>query len=74
MYQSTSGRDGRNYREIKGVYDHFAYLVVDFDASPPRLCDDLLAGHLQLDLSIATFADRLIGTFQDRNIWLDVFA
>lgn len=73
MYEAISGRDGRNYREIQGVYDHFAYLVVDFAQSPPKLCDDVFEGQVDLDLSVTTFVDRMIETFQRRNIWLDIF-
>jgi hypothetical protein len=74
MYESISGRDGRNFREIKGVYDQFAYMVVDFDSSPVELRDDVIATALkELDLSITTFVDRLVETFKDRNLWIDVF-
>lgn len=74
MYGSISGRDGRNYRDVKGVYDQFAYLIVDFDSDPPGLRDDLLTTDDGLDLSISTFVPRMISTFKRRNIWLDVFA
>lgn len=73
MYESISGRDGRNYRDIKGVYDQFAYLVVDFAPTPPVVCDHVVASALKDDLSITTFVDRLVKTFKSRNIWLDIF-
>ncbi len=73
MYEAVSGRDGRNYREIKGVFDHFAYLVVDFSKSPPRLRDNIFKNVVELDLSVTTFVDRMIETFKRRNIWLDIF-
>ena len=73
MYQAISGREGRNYREIKGCYDHFAYLVVDFDRYQPIVRDEIMSPHLELDLSIHTLVDRCIKTFNDRNIWMDIF-
>lgn len=73
MYEAISGRDGRNYRDIKGVYDHFAYLVVDFAQDPPALRDDVITDVLTDDLSITTFVDRLVATFKARNIWMDLF-
>lgn len=74
MYENISGRDGRDYKNIRGVYDHFAYLVVDFTQSPPLLRDDIVTAAVpKLDMSLATFADRMVDTFKARNIWLDVF-
>lgn len=74
MYEAISGRSGRNYREIKGVYDHFAYLVVDFAQNPPMVRDDIIQPALVDDLSIFTFVDRLVETFKARNIWMDLFS
>ena len=73
MYASISGRDGRNFREIRGVYDQFAYLIVDFLKNPPELRDDLLEADEGIELSIHTFVSRMIKTFKRRNLWLDVF-
>ena len=73
MYDAISGRDGRNYGSTHGIYDQFAYLVVDFRPTQPKLRDDIIAGQTQLDLSITTFVDRLIDTFNKRTIWMDIF-
>ena len=73
MYDAISGRDGRSYGSIRGVYDQFAYLVVDFEPEYPVVRDDLLDGKTELDLSISTFVDRLVRTFNRRTIWMDVF-
>lgn len=78
MYGAISGRDGTQYKDIRGIYDHFAYLVVDFDATPlPEIKDDLVQKAVPLDerdMQISTFVDRLVATFKKRNIWLDYFS
>lgn len=74
MYRAIAGRDDKLYRTVSGIYDQFAYLVVDFDASPALLRDDIVtAASPDTDLSITTFVDRVIETYQRRNIWLDLF-
>ena len=72
MYDAITGRAGQSYRDIRGVFDEFAYMVVDFNQSPPLLCDHLLDG-LEHDLSVTTLVDRIIRTFKSRHIFLDVF-
>lgn len=74
LYESITGRGGHNYKDIKGVFDHFAYLVVEFDANPPRLRDDLLAQAVpETDLRISSFVERMIGTFKRRTLFIDIF-
>lgn len=74
MYRAIAGRDDKLYRTVSGVYDQFAYLVVDFDQSPALLRDDIVAAASpDTDLSIDTFIDRLVETYKRRNIWLDLF-
>ena len=73
MYDAISGRTGRSYGTVRGVYDEFAYLVVDFRPDRPVLKDSLIAGATELDLSITTFVDRLVETFNRRTIWMDIF-
>lgn len=73
MYQAISGRSGHNFKDVKGVYDQFAYLVADFSTTSPELRDDLIAPILHSDISITTFTDRLVETFKARNLWLDIF-
>lgn len=77
MYDAITGRAGTQYKEIRGVYDQFAYMVVDFDKTPlPDVRDDIVQEVVPLDvtdLRISTFVDRLVETFKARNIWLDVF-
>lgn len=74
MYRAISGRDDKLYRTVSGIYDEFAYLVVDFEKSPALLRDDIVnAASPDTDLSIETFVDRIINTYKRRNIWLDLF-
>lgn len=73
LYEAISGRDGRAYTQIRGVYDEFAYMVVDFAQSPPTLRDDIVAASVEMDLTIATLVNRLIAKFKARHIWLEVF-
>jgi hypothetical protein len=74
MYAAATGRDKRDYKTQRGRFDHFAYMVVDFDKSPPLVRDDIVKASVpDLDMSIDTFVDRLIGTFKERLILWDVF-
>ena len=72
MYDAITGRTGQSYRDIRGIFDEFAYMVVDFNQSPPALCDRLLAD-VEHDLSVTTLVDRMIHTFKQRHIFVDVF-
>ena len=73
MYDAITGRRGQVYKDIRGIFDHFAYLIVDFGRTPPDLRDDLLPVNTQHDLHIATFTERMIQTFKSRHIFVDVF-
>lgn len=74
MYRAIAGRDDKLYRTVSGIYDEFAYLVVDFEKSPALLRDDVVnAASPDTDLSIETFVDRIVDTYKRRNIWLDLF-
>lgn len=74
MYEAIAGRDGQMYKSIRGVYDHFAYMVVDFNTDPLQLHDEIAEAVVpDLDMSIATFVDRMIATFKKRNFFLDIF-
>ena len=78
MYNAITGRDGTEYKNIRGIYDQFAYIVVDFDSAPlPAIRDDIVKGAVPLDerdMRISSFVDRLVATFKKRNIWLDYFS
>ena len=74
MYRAITGRDDKFYRVLSGIYDQFAYLVVDFDKNPVELREDLVKAAVpDTDLSLATFVDRLVATYKRRNIWFDLF-
>ncbi len=75
MYAAVSGRSGRGYKNLRGVFDEFAYMIVDFEDSPPSLHDDLVANATQdLDMRLSTFTDRMIAKFRARLLFWDVFA
>jgi hypothetical protein len=73
MYSAISGRAGIGYEKIRGIYDEFAYMVVDFDSEPPEIRDDLIGPLGEVDLSAFSFVDRLVETFAKRMIFWDVF-
>ena len=67
MYASITGRTGADYRTVRGVFDQFAYMVVDFTSEPAELRDDVVVASVpQPDLSIVTFVDRMVDTFKSR--------
>lgn len=67
MYASITGRSGINYRTVRGVFDQFAYMVVDFTTEPAELRDDLVVAAVpEPDLSVTTFVDRMVDTFKSR--------
>ncbi|MFN5944966.1 MAG: hypothetical protein ACK5Q4_03645 [Phycisphaerae bacterium] len=75
MYNAISGRSGHDYKSLRGIYDQFAYMVVDFSKSPPTIDDTIVKAAVpQTDLSVRTFVDRMIQTYKDRNLFLDYFA
>ena len=72
LYASIAARDDRLYKNQIGSYDQFAYLVVDFEKETPQIRDDIVSAAVDgIDLSITTFVDRMIKTFNKRNVWLD---
>jgi hypothetical protein len=75
LYGSITGRTGQDYKNIRGIYDQFAYLVVDFDQVPPEVRDDIVQASVPgTDLRASTFIDRMVDTFKSRMLFLDVFA
>lgn len=72
MYAGIGHRDDRLYKYETGAYDQFAYSVVDFQADPIRIRDDIVRKAVPtLDMSMRTFVPRLIETFHNRNLWID---
>lgn len=58
---------GVGYRTVRGVFDQFAYMVVDFTTEPAELRDDVVIASVpEPDLSITTFVDRMVETFKSR--------
>lgn len=73
MYEAATGRTGQDYKSIRGIYDQFAFMVVDFDHDPPELRDDVYQESVAADLSIHTFIDRIVDTFKSRMLFWDIF-
>lgn len=74
MYAAITGRSGQDYKNVRGIYDQFAYLVVDFGKIPPEVRDDVVSAAVPaLDLRISTFVDRMVATFKERLLFMDVF-
>lgn len=73
MYAAITGRGGVDYKNVRGVYDEFAYMVVDFDGDPPSLVDDAYTVADGVDLAIGTFVDRIVAKFNDRMLFWEVF-
>jgi len=74
MYAAITGRTGQDYKNVRGIYDHFAYMVVDFTNDPPVLRDDIVEQAVpRVDLSIGTFVDRMVTTFSDRHLFVEMF-
>jgi len=74
MYAAITGRVGPDYKNQRGIFDQFAYMVVDFEQAPPRLHDEVVRKTVpDLDMSIATLVDRLVDTFNARTLFWDVF-
>ena len=52
---------------MRGVFDQFAYLVVDFTKTPAELRDDVVTAAVpDPDMSVTTFVDRMVETFKSR--------
>jgi hypothetical protein len=74
MYAQITGRAGQDYKSTRGVYDHFAYMVVDFNEEQPVLLDDLVtAAAPHAELRVDDFVDRMTATFSERHLFLSVF-
>lgn len=74
MYNAISGRSGHDYKSLRGIYDQFAYMVVDFSKSPPTIEDHIVEAAVpKTDLSVRTFVDRMIATYIERNLFLNYF-
>lgn len=68
LLSTITGREGVDYNETRGIYDHLAYMVVDFNATPLSIEDALVAAAVPgTDLRISTFVDRMVATYKERH-------
>jgi len=72
MYDKITGRslETRTYKQIRGIYDHFSYVVADFNNGSFKedwssICTN--------DLRISNFVDRVIKTLNDRLFFTNYF-
>ena len=74
MYEAITERHPAFYKTQRGVFDVFAYLVVDFEKNPPVLHDELLdeAG-LVKNLKLAAFVDGIVSCFKKRELFINLF-
>ena len=72
MYDKICGRsqERRTYKQIRGVFDHFAYLVADFENSDYQ--EDWSSICIN-DMKISNFVDRVIETFRERLFFEEYF-
>lgn len=74
MYASLTGREGRRYFDQTGLFDHFAYMIVDYEQDPPRVRDDMVKEVVPfLDMRIDTLVNRIVETFKKRLVYWDIF-
>src|SRR5437588_11519381 len=74
MYAAVTGRPGPGYKGLRGVFEEFAYMVVDFGRNPPDVMDEHIKTAVpEPDMSIHTFVNRLITLFKSRLVFWDVF-
>lgn len=74
MYAAISGRSGSTYKNQRGIFDQFAYMVVDFDQATLQSMEGVNPEGEKIDLSIGTFIDRIVNTFNARMLFWDIFA
>jgi hypothetical protein len=75
LLATITGRSGVDYNETRGIYDHVAYMVVDFKANPLALEDALVANAAPAaDLRVSTFIDRMVETYRERHPEWPIFA
>lgn len=74
MYDAITERHPGFYRTQRGVYDVFAYMIVDFAKNPPTLRDDLVfGGPIERDLRLESFVSGIVSCFKKRELFIDLF-
>lgn len=75
MYEAITERHPAFYKTQRGVFDVFAYMVVDFEENPPVLHDDILSkAGLVKDLRLEAFVDGIVSCFKKRELFIDLFS
>jgi len=67
MFSKNAQRTGNGWEGLRGYFDQFSYMVVDFGPEQPTLLDSVVTAAVPaVDLSVTTFIRRLVGTYNDR--------
>lgn len=75
LLSTITGRSGVDYNETRGIYDHLAYMVVDFNCVPLALQDALVKAAVpSVDLRVSTFIDRMVSTYRERHPEWTIFS
>ena len=62
MFEKITNRS--DWRGPKDIFEHFAFLKVDFDQNPP-----IVIPNRNHDLDLSTFFDKLLATYNSRNFF-----
>ena len=74
LYAHITGRSGLRWETINGIFDEFGYMVVDFNADPPVLHDEIARDAVpSVDLAVGSFVDRIVAKYIDRDVFWNVF-
>lgn len=67
MFAKNAQRIGNGWEGLRGYFDQFAYMVVDFSPVQPILLDSIVSSAApRAELAVSTFVRRLVGTYNDR--------
>lgn len=76
MYAHITGRSGLQWFNIRNRFDEFAYMIVDYNLTPPALRDDIVEDAVSIseaDLSVRTFVDRIVQKYNRRELFWNIF-
>lgn len=74
MYDAITDRDRAFYKNQRGIFDVFAYMIVEFERKPPALRDDILDGAgIDKDLKLDSFVEAIISRFKKRELFIELF-
>jgi hypothetical protein len=68
IFSKNATRIGNGWEAMRGYFDQFAFMIVDFANNPPTVRDEIVTAALSspVDISIKTFVKRLVTTYNNR--------